>query len=888
MNKWITILSAMMLAASASAADVVLADFEGQSYGKWTVEGEAFGKVPYIGGSRISPRYWLGKGLASTEPGKTKNLEGSLTSPEFKVTGSSLSFLIAGGTTDKTALQLIVDGKVAASQSGYGGADSQRGTILLKRSRIDLRPYAGKMAQIRIIDQETGNFGWIAVDDIRMTSDIVIEDFESGTFDNWKIEGDAFGDKPASNSPRANKGLLGYDGIYLANSRTRAQGDKSTGRLTGKPFTIERDYICAKISGGGWDNTRVELLVGGEIVGSMSGWHTENLEGGVIFQLFGWKNIDVRKLKGKEAQIRLVDDRTVGPFGHIAVDGILQTDKPYGDVTGTGTIKISKKCLLFPTKSNARYRNLMIAAGEKTVRGIGLELGGPDHDFYTWFDASRFKGQELTLTMPIVPEQSWMDTIIESDDLPDDLYKEKYRPLFHFTASRGWHNDPNGLYFFKGEWHMLFQNNPFGIMHDINYWGHAISTDLVHWKQIDHAIGGGVGPGTVITAGSGGGFVDWKNRTGYQTGDEPPQVLAISGSAPFCYSNDRGRTWTLDEKRIFRQEPGWGGRDPKVFWYEYRKGDKPMSDFAKKNGGHWVLIIFSSGKYEGEAEKRSTHALHISDDFDTWQFASRNDGFYECPELFDIPLDGDPAKMKWVMYDNKYGYQVGDFDGYVFTPETKHRRINAAGKFAASQLFSDVPETDGRRICVGWMKQVKFPGMPFCQQMNFPVELTLRSTEEEPRLFVNPAREIDKIHEKGIHLEDVTLTPESENPLAKARGKGMHLKVEIEPGNAKQINFMIRGYDDRGQPGVRYDVETQTLFVQGETKVPLIDRQLKLNMLIDVSSIEIYANDGAVFLSKPHHVFDPERDDIDISVVGGEAKFNKLDFWPIESMWLSK
>ena len=189
----------------------------------------------------------------------------------------------------------------------------------------------------------------------------------------------------------------------------------------------------------------------------------------------------------------------------------------------------------------------------------------------------------------------------------------------------------------------------------------------------------------------------------------PPLVVAFTSTGRgecIAYSNDRGRTWTeYAGNPVVRH----AGRDPRLLWHEPTK--------------RWVMAV-----YDETGGARSI-AFHSSPDLKTWRFESRIDGFFECPELFELPVDGDcPARRLWVLYAADGEYRLGQFDGQRFAPETGKLRV-WYGNFYASQTFSDAP--DGRRIQIGWANGIAFPGEPFNQQMTVPCELTLRPTPRE-------------------------------------------------------------------------------------------------------------------------------------------------------------
>ena len=264
------------------------------------------------------------------------------------------------------------------------------------------------------------------------------------------------------------------------------------------------------------------------------------------------------------------------------------------------------------------------------------------------------------------------------------------------------------------------------------HWGHAVSPDMVHWKQLPTALF----PWTQAVAHcfSGGGTVDAANTAGFQAGDEKVIIAAFTDTGcgeAIAYSNDRGRTFTYYEGNPVVEHKG---RDPKVFWYE--------------PGRHWVMAVYDE---EGSGDNRKRRiAFYNSHDLKKWELQSKIDGFYECPEFFELPIDGDASNTRWVLLAADAKYVIGSFDGKKFTPEHEGKYQVHWGRYYASQTFERTP--DGRRIQVGWGR-IDMEGMPFNQMMTFPCRLTLRTTADGVRMFAQPIKEIESLHKKCHKVE---------------------------------------------------------------------------------------------------------------------------------------
>ncbi len=435
-------------------------------------------------------------------------------------------------------------------------------------------------------------------------------------------------------------------------------------------------------------------------------------------------------------------------------------------------------------------------------------------------------------------------------------FHESLRPQFHFTARTNWLNDPNGLVYYKGEYHLFFQHNPSGINWGNMTWGHAISNDLLHWRQLDDALK----PDRLGTIFSGSAVVDWNNSAGFQSGDEKTLVaIFTSAGKPFtqsiAYSTDRGRSWTKYDKNPVLDHIAGENRDPKVIWHAPTK--------------RWIMALYLDGE---------KYALFSSPDLKRWEKLCDlpEFGATECPDFFEFPLASQQAS-KWIFWGGNGNYLIGSFDGTKFTKESGPHRVEFGNNFYAAQTYSDIPAADGRRIQIAWMRDGKYPGMPFNQQMSIPTELTLQATPDGPRLYRWPIRELDALH--GSHHAWSGALIEGKKPLAEIRGDLFDLQTAIDPGQAKQIALTIRGTT------IEYDVSKKELKLLGKT-APLapIDGKVRLRVLIDRSSIEVFANDGIATMSS---CFIPSRDTDrpPLSLTGSGANVTSLDVWELKSCW---
>jgi fructan beta-fructosidase len=679
--------------------------------------------------------------------------------------------------------------------------------------------------------------------------DVLLADFEGDTYGGWVATGTAFGTGPARGTLPGQMPVSGFKGRGLVNSFLG--GDKSTGTLTSPEFAVSRHYLAFLIGGGRHpDRTCIQLLIDGKVVRSETGSDSERLEPA------GW---DVRELAGKKATLRILDEET-GGWGHINIDHIVLTDsKPAGLIAvAERALLIDKRYLEIPVKTGAPKRKMSVRIDSRPWREFEVELAHGKPDFFALLDLASVKGKKAALRVERVPEGSTILDGVAQTDTPREAttaYREPRRPQFHFTSRRGWLNDPNGLVYYKGEWHLFYQHNPYGWAWGNMHWGHAVSTDLVRWRELPIALY----PARFGDwAFSGSAVVDRANTSGFKSGDEDVLVLAYTSTGRgecIAYSNDRGRSWREYEGNPVVKHQG---RDPKLIWHAGSR--------------RWVMAV-----YDEQGGKRWI-AFYSSPDLKTWRYESRIEGFFECPDLFELPVAGRDKEGRWVLYAADGKYVLGDFDGRRFAPSTGKQQV-WHGNFYAAQTYSDAP--DGRRIQIGWAQGIDSPGMPFNQQMTIPCELTLRPTAEGVRMFAFPVREVATLHGKKHTIRDLAL-PAKENPLASAAGELFDITGEFEPGTAEAIVFRVRGTE------VAYDVKKQALVWNGGM-APLkpADGKLRLRLLADRGSVEAFGNEGAVAISLPLLAKEGSPA-VEILARGGAARARVLEVIELRSAWREK
>ena len=516
---------------------------------------------------------------------------------------------------------------------------------------------------------------------------------------------------------------------------------------------------------------------------------------------------------------------------------------------------VSQRYLHLPVRTGAATVRLSLIAKGRVVREFEVELDPVAPDFWAFLDLSPFTGLQAELRLEGGAEHL-LRGVAQGDQLKgaEELYAEALRPQFHFSSRRGWNNDPNGLVYFQGEYHLFYQHNPYGWNWGNMHWGHAVSPDLVHWRELPialypHAFGDWAFSGSAV--------VDWQNSAGFQQGDEPALVVAYTSTGRgecIAYSLDRGRTFAE-----YQGNPvvAHQGRDPKLLWYG--------------PGRHWVMAV-----YDEVGDKRYI-AFYTSPDLKEWTYQSRIEGYFECPELFALPVDGDPQQLRWVLYAADGSYAIGQFDGRQFVVESGKHPFNWGNCFYASQTFSDIPGADGRRIQMAWGR-VDMPGMPFNQMMNFPVELSLRTAEEGVRMCAEPVRELAGLRGQTRLWRDLELRP-GDNPLAGSEGALWEIETEFDPAGAAEVGLVIRGLE------VVYHAQEGRLSC-GAQQAPLapVGGCIHLHLLVDRTSVEIFANGGRVYLPMG---LPPAAEGCDLVFFsrGGTAQVGVLRRCALRSSW---
>jgi fructan beta-fructosidase len=568
------------------------------------------------------------------------------------------------------------------------------------------------------------------------------------------------------------------------------------------------------------------------------------------------------------------------------------------------TVRKGQKYLNLPVTNANPLVQARIKSGDKTLDQFTIKLADSNPDFWVFFDVTAYQGKKLTLEVQRPSfnrpgsTQAPENTPLPALDLvyadarfagQDSVYRERDRPQVHFSSMRGWINDPNGLIYYNGEYHLFYQHNPYGWDWGNMHWGHAVSTDLLHWKEVGEAL---YPVHERDAAFSGSAVYDPNNTAGFRKKGVDPLIAFYTSTGrgeAIQLSYDNGRTFVDYEGNPILKH---SGRDPKVFWYE--------------KGKHWVMVVWDNGQKKkmslGQEAIINQQAIYTSSDLKNWTYQSGVEGFFECPELFELPVEGKPGVSKWVMYDATGRYVVGDFDGKRFTVEQHLTQYDyAGGYFYASQTFNNVP--DGRRIQLGWGRNIKHPGMPFNQAMLFPTELTLKATHLGYRLCPVPIREITTLH-KNSKREENKILKGGEPVQVNVSSDPVHVIAEFEKGDAT-FGLNVLGYElvyndllgefttainrnhNAAPEGPRAIFSgpaitpiTTTVYSKPGTEI------FKLEVIVDKNIVEVFVNDGDLYFAAP---FDGEKTGIVESFVRGRGErksiLKRLDVHELKSIW---
>lgn len=458
-----------------------------------------------------------------------------------------------------------------------------------------------------------------------------------------------------------------------------------------------------------------------------------------------------------------------------------------GDTLTTVYVKAPGKYLLLPIQESSGEGKVKLETGSPADMAMDIRLAVDSIEYYVPFELPQ--GGKATVSIRKVAADAVCWEHIQLTDTFDTSNTDYYRPVYHHTPLYGWMNDPNGMVYKDGEYHLYFQYNPYGSKWGNMHWGHSVSTDLIHWNHLKPAIA----RDTLGHIFSGSTVVDKNNTAGY--GDNALIALYTSASDEhgqiqcMAYSTDDGRTYTKYEKNpVLLPFDGLKDfRDPKVFWYEPDK--------------KWVMIV------SADKEMRFYASQNLKD----WEYMSAfGKGYgaqpnqFECPDFIQLPVDGNKNKMKWVMLVNinpgcMFGgsateYFVGDFDGKEFTCDTKPETVKWLDYGKDHYAAVCISNTGERIISIPWMSNWQYANVTPIRQYRgangLPRELSLYTKDGQIYVAADVVKEVEALRKDARSFDAVTVKGEHKiDELVPQTDGAYELEMDITPGTSGVAGF---------------------------------------------------------------------------------------------------
>ena len=479
-------------------------------------------------------------------------------------------------------------------------------------------------------------------------------------------------------------------------------------------------------------------------------------------------------------------------------------------------LQITEPYLWFPVNTKNPEVKLHFYANSEKFQEADIQLG--EAGVYFAMDVSKYIGQEIEITCD-AGEEKLCGILCKKEKVSCEYL---FRPQLHFTAERGWNNDPNGLVYADGVYHMFYQWNPYGVIWGNMHWGHAVSKDLITWEHKPVALA----PDEYGTMFSGCGFQDKENAAGY--GKDSLLFFYTSAGGTNQWSVEAGNKHiqrlavsvdgcrTLEKKGTVLEHIVGGNRDPKVFYH------------AESNA--YVMVLYLD---------ESEFAIFRSDDLHHWKESQRFSvsGMWECPDLFELPVENTDER-KWVFWSADGYYVVGTFDGYRFTPESERQSAYCTKLPYAAQTYSGVED---RVISVAWLR-TENNARGFRGMMAIPAELSLGKENGQYLMKFCPVKELDKYAKpQEILCEEAK-------------------SLEISLNNAAAVfDFSWKKNSGcttitAGDVCTQIDFEAENLSIDNRKfneKLVVIPfdrkKEFRLKMIVDAGIIEFFGNDGTIY-----------------------------------------
>lgn len=507
-------------------------------------------------------------------------------------------------------------------------------------------------------------------------------------------------------------------------------------------------------------------------------------------------------------------------------------------------LTIDNRYLKLPITREMKSKRLLFQKNGQVIADLVSSVDPIAPQYWFYWDARELLGQTLEFSWE--PKLDYMPEFV--DEVPmDGIYQERYRPTTHFSPSRGWNNDPNGLVFYEGKYHMFFQHNPVAPVWGNMHWGHAISTDLVHWEETEITLF----PDDFGTMFSGSAIVDHKNVTGLKENDHAPLLLYYTAAGNtgvtsqnkkftqcLAYSVDGGVTFKKYEKNPVVPHIAGENRDPKVI-------------YATEEKCYYMALYLEGNEF----------ALLTSENLLDWTLSQKlilpEDA--ECPDFF--PLTTASGKRYWIFIGASDKYLVGTLEYKRFNPVQGVRPLQIRGKYYAAQTFSNIP--NGRILRIGW-NQSEITDSIFNGSMSTPAELSLLESNNGLSLCINPVQEFNAL----ISSKDTSLT-----------GASQDISIEIKICKDTDMTLSLLGLE------FRILSAKNILNVKG-LNLPLFSKEntVRMRIITDVHATEIYIADGQIFTCVDH-IADYNLNRLDIQINKGSPEIRKLQIYSLKNIW---
>lgn len=538
------------------------------------------------------------------------------------------------------------------------------------------------------------------------------------------------------------------------------------------------------------------------------------------------------------------------------------------------SVEEAMRYLLLPVQDDAPEAKLCVVENNRQATVIiNVRLARERVDYYVPLDLEAFVGRNVKIDVQGMPQGSLCWDKMSLSDTFDTANTEKFRPAYHHTPAYGWMNDPNGMFYKDGVYHLYFQHNPYGSTWGNMNWGHSYSTDLVHWTYAGDAIT----PDAWGTVFSGSAVVDKDNSAGFGRNaivafytSAKPTPWGDAQMQSIAYSTDDGKTFTKYDGNPVITSTARDFRDPKVFWYA--------------PGKHWVMMLAVGQEMQ----------IWSSADLKDWQYESSfgakqgaHGGVWECPDLVELPVEGTKEK-RWVLICNinpggPFGgsatqYFVGTFDGKKFTNQfpTKTKWMDYGKDHYATVTFSNAP--DGRCVALGWMSNWQYaavvPTKQYRSANTIARDLTLYRQGGDLLLKSAPSKEIEKARSTKKSVPQFNVSDSYEiASLLDGNDGAYEIEMEIKNNGAEKIAFTLQ--NAKGENVMMYyDTATRQFVMDrsnsGETSfspdfpamtvAPAADvDDIRLRLFVDRSSIEAFGDGGKfvmtniVFPAEPYN-----------------------------------